>query len=226
MKSLLHQRVKVYHNTTDQCLSIVHRRKVKGYAAFVVLENVEFQVRENGRQKILQWLKVLRRRKRYLHAFASGTLVQYFEKRHRLPGEASGWIDPPYWVEKGRGGKRHGPYFNYSYQVKVGSSWKTKRTAIAGKSAELRKAKKQEVELAIAIGWPVDKILGLIKGDITIVDKIFDLIKGDIAISAGDPVEINYDPYAAGYFYERRSGRPIRTARLCIVGPYGILAYL
>lgn len=218
---LQNQRVKVYRNTSDNCLSLIHKRLVVGHAVVVVLEDVEFQVRENGRQKVLEWLKALNRKKRYLHAFANGILVQCYAKRHRLPGEASGWIDPPYWVEKGKSGKRYGPYFNYCYQVKDGDCWKTRRVAIAGRTASLREARKQEVELAIAIGWSVDKILDLIEGNIAI-----DVLIGDITIDAGEPIEVNYDPYAAGYFYKQDTGEPIHSARLCIVRPSGILAYL
>lgn len=196
--------VKIYRNTKKNCFSVLHRRKVKGHAAIVILENVEFLVRENGRQR------TIRTKKRYLHAFANGTLKHCCDhRRHRLPGQASGWIDPPYYVEKKKSGKRHGPYFNYCYQVKEDDIWKTKRIAIGGKTAEERTRKKAEVELAIALYWTPDEIISLILGDITI----------------DHPIQITYNPYTAGYFYEVHSGKPIYTARVVIASPAGVFAY-
>lgn len=38
-------------------------------------------------------------------------------------------------------------------------------------------------------------------------------------------VPVTYNPYRAGYFYERETGKAVYEARLCVVTPAGILAY-
>ena len=58
----------VYRNLRKQQLSLKQRNRVIGYAEAVVLTDVEFRVRESGRQRCL------RERQKNVHAFAVGKM--------------------------------------------------------------------------------------------------------------------------------------------------------
>lgn len=62
-------KVSVYWNLHRNCWSIRHKGKVIGYADSLLLEDVTFKVSESGRQR------VLREKKKNVHAFACGTLL-------------------------------------------------------------------------------------------------------------------------------------------------------
>lgn len=64
------QTVKVYRNLSDNCLSVMQKGYIVGHAQQVLLENVVFQVNENGRQKVLA------RTRKNVHAFVKGTLTR------------------------------------------------------------------------------------------------------------------------------------------------------
>lgn len=62
-------KVFVYYNLHKKCWSIKHKNKVIGYADTVLLKDCSFQVSETGRKR------VLRERKKNVHAGVTGTLV-------------------------------------------------------------------------------------------------------------------------------------------------------
>lgn len=45
------------------------------------------------------------------------------------------------------------------------------------------------------------------------------------ALEPSGAVQVSYNPYKAGYFYNRQTGEPIYKASQCIVTPCGVLAY-
>ena len=100
----------------------MHKQKITGHAASVILQDVCFQVQEGGRQRCLQM------KKKKVHAFVKGVLMQASEKE-----------------------------------------------------------------------WGLESTEG---------------------------VQVTYNPYKAGYFYERETGKAVYEAKLCIVTPAGVLAYL
>jgi hypothetical protein len=63
-------KVKVYWNLHRDCWSIQHKGKVIGHASSLMLSDVTFKVYESGRQR------VLREKKKNVHAFACGTLLE------------------------------------------------------------------------------------------------------------------------------------------------------
>lgn len=67
---LIEKQVSVYRNLHQNCLSVIHKRLVVGHADTIVLKDVQFNVRERGRQRCLQ------EKKKNAHAFVKGTLVQ------------------------------------------------------------------------------------------------------------------------------------------------------
>lgn len=44
-------------------------------------------------------------------------------------------------------------------------------------------------------------------------------------LESTDGIQVRYNPYQAGYFYNRLTGEPVHSARLCVVTPFGVLAY-
>lgn len=118
---LYSQKVSVYRNLNDQCLSVLHKQHVAGHAIAVVLSDVRFRVQEGGRQT------VIREKRKNVHAFVDGNLVECSDH-------------------------------------------------------------------------PV------------VID--------------GEPVQVTYNPYRAGHFCNRATGEPIYSAKLCVVSPSGVLAYL
>lgn len=62
------KKVRVYWNLHRDCWSILHNRKVIGYADSVLLKDVNFIVSENGRQR------VIKEKRKNVHAFAEGFL--------------------------------------------------------------------------------------------------------------------------------------------------------
>ena len=63
--------VRVFKNLTHGCYSILQNGKLKASARQVLLGDVEFRVRESGRQRML------REQRRNVHAFAVGRLIDY-----------------------------------------------------------------------------------------------------------------------------------------------------
>jgi len=63
--------VRVFRNLERGCYSIMQRGQVRASACEVLLRAVEFRVRESGRQRMI------RERRRNVHAFAVGLLVDY-----------------------------------------------------------------------------------------------------------------------------------------------------
>lgn len=45
-------------------------------------------------------------------------------------------------------------------------------------------------------------------------------------LECDEGIQVSYNPYKAGYFYNRETGEPIHEAKLCVVTPNGVLAYL
>ena len=64
-------RVMVYYNLHKHTFSVTYKGKVVLYADYVKLKNVEFRVREGGRER------VRREKKKNVHAFVIGDLVDY-----------------------------------------------------------------------------------------------------------------------------------------------------
>ena len=64
-------RVMVYYNLHKHTFSVTYKGKVVFYADYVKLKNVEFRVREGGRER------VRREMKKNVHAFVIGDLVDY-----------------------------------------------------------------------------------------------------------------------------------------------------
>lgn len=44
-------------------------------------------------------------------------------------------------------------------------------------------------------------------------------------LESDDGIQVSYNPYRAGYFYNRLTGEPVHQARLCVVTPAGIVVY-
>jgi len=118
---LYNQKVSVYRNLNDQCLSVLYKQLVAGHAVTVILANVQFRVREGRRQN------VLKTNRKNVHAFVDGTLVECSEKK--------------------------------------------------------------------------------------------------LEFQLGDGVPVIYIPKVASYFYERQSGKPVHSAKTCVITPSGFLAY-
>lgn len=66
------RKVYVYRNLRRNCLSLQQSGLIVGYAEAVILQNVEFRVRESGRQR------VLREGRKNVHAFAIGMVEQVY----------------------------------------------------------------------------------------------------------------------------------------------------
>ena len=63
--------VRVFKNPTHGCYGILQDGKLKASARQVLLADVEFRVRESGRQRMIK------EQRRNVHAFAVGMLVDY-----------------------------------------------------------------------------------------------------------------------------------------------------
>ena len=66
-------RVMVYYNLHKKTFSVTHNGKVKFYADYVNLKNVEFRVREGGKERVRQEMR------KNVHAFVIGDLSDYCE---------------------------------------------------------------------------------------------------------------------------------------------------
>jgi hypothetical protein len=87
------QPVRVFKNLKHGCYSIMQRGAVRASARQVRLCDVEFRVREAGRQRML------RERRRNVHAFAVGRLVDYVhpdDSRNIEPITGRGAFYDPY----------------------------------------------------------------------------------------------------------------------------------
>ena len=67
----LNKPVRVFKNLKHGCYSILQDGRVKASARQVRLADVEFRIRESGRQRML------REERRIVHAFAVGRLVEF-----------------------------------------------------------------------------------------------------------------------------------------------------
>lgn len=87
------QPVRVFKNLKHGCYSIMQRGVVRASARVVRLSDVEFRVGEKGRQRMI------RERRRNVHAFAVGRLVDYVhpdDSRDIAPLEGRGAFYDPY----------------------------------------------------------------------------------------------------------------------------------
>lgn len=72
MVDLVGLKVKVYYNLHKHCLSVQHKGRVIAHVNSILLDGVQFVVQEGGRQR------VLRERKKNVHAFVVGTVIRDF----------------------------------------------------------------------------------------------------------------------------------------------------
>ena len=85
--------VRVFKNLKYGCYSIMQRGVIKASAKQVRLSDVEFRVRESGRQRML------REQRKNVHAFAVGHLVDYVhpgDERELAPMAGRGAFYDPY----------------------------------------------------------------------------------------------------------------------------------
>ncbi len=68
--NLIQERVRIYRNLNDKCLSVMYHKKVVGHAQSVLLNDIKFIVLEGGRQRA-----IIQKRKN-VHAFIEGVLVK------------------------------------------------------------------------------------------------------------------------------------------------------
>ena len=71
LDSLIGQRVKVYYNLHKHTFSVQKNGLVVLHADYIKLEDVEFKVRQGGREKVRQ------EKSKNVHAFVNGTLVDF-----------------------------------------------------------------------------------------------------------------------------------------------------
>jgi len=64
-------RVMVHYNLHKHTFSITHKGLVISHADYVKLHDVEFRVRQGGREK------VIKEKRKNVHAFVIGTLIEY-----------------------------------------------------------------------------------------------------------------------------------------------------
>lgn len=64
-------RVMVHYNLHKHTFSITHKGLVISHADYVKLHDVEFRVRQGGREK------VVKEKRKNVHAFVIGTLIEY-----------------------------------------------------------------------------------------------------------------------------------------------------
>ena len=72
-KNHIGDRVMVYYNLHKHTFSVTHNGRVIAHADYVKLTDVEFRVRQGGREK------VLREKSKNVHAFVIGVLLDYCE---------------------------------------------------------------------------------------------------------------------------------------------------
>ena len=82
------QKVSVYRNLSDCCLSVLHKQHVAGHAQAVVLEGVAFHVRESSRQKVLL------KKQKNVHAFVKGCLVSVSDQLVETSGAVAVSYNP------------------------------------------------------------------------------------------------------------------------------------
>ncbi len=63
--------VRVYWNYKHHCYSLFQKGAVRASAIEILLENVEFRVRETGRQRMI------RENRKIIHAYAEGYLIDH-----------------------------------------------------------------------------------------------------------------------------------------------------
>lgn len=83
-------RVEVYWNLHKLCWSIRHKGRIIAHAGEVTLDNVDWVVQPAGRKR------VLRERRKNVHAFARGTLVAYCPVGQVLPEPDRDWLPARY----------------------------------------------------------------------------------------------------------------------------------
>lgn len=66
-------KVMVYYNLNKHTFSVTHNSKVIMYADYVKLKDVEFRVRQGGKEKVRS------EKRKNVHAFVIGELVEYTE---------------------------------------------------------------------------------------------------------------------------------------------------
>ena len=66
-------KVMVYYNLKKHTFSVTHNGKVIMYADYVKLKDVEFRVRQGGKEKVRS------EKRKNVHAFVIGELLEYFE---------------------------------------------------------------------------------------------------------------------------------------------------
>ena len=66
-------KVMVYYNLNKHTFSVTHNGKVIMYADYVKLKDVEFRVRQGGKEKVRS------EKRKNVHAFVIGELLDYFE---------------------------------------------------------------------------------------------------------------------------------------------------
>ena len=67
-------KVKVYYNLNKHTFSVTHDSKVIMYADYVKLKDVEFRVRQGGKEKVRS------EKRKNVHAFVIGELIEYSER--------------------------------------------------------------------------------------------------------------------------------------------------
>lgn len=70
---LIGKRVMVYYNLHKHTFSVQYQGKVMLYADYVKLKNVEFRVRDGGKEKVRKEMR------KNVHAFVIGDLVEFCE---------------------------------------------------------------------------------------------------------------------------------------------------
>lgn len=87
VENFLGKKVMVYYNLHKHTFSVTFKNKVIMYADYVRLVDVEFRVREGGKEK------VRKEKSKNVHAFVIGTLVDYCEfPCEKMPEENSSGI--------------------------------------------------------------------------------------------------------------------------------------
>jgi len=80
-------KVMVYYNLNKHTFSVTHESKVIMYADYVKLRDVEFRVRKGGKEK------VRREKRKNVHAFVIGELIEYSEHHSKdIPTPSSNEI--------------------------------------------------------------------------------------------------------------------------------------
>ena len=78
------KKVMVYYNLHKHTFSVTYKGKVISHSDYVKLKDVEFRVRQGGREK------VVREKSKNVHSFVIGTLIDYCEfPCDNLPSESN-----------------------------------------------------------------------------------------------------------------------------------------